>query len=256
MTAFAPDQPGAAVRASPNVGERRGGSRPDILLLHYTGMGSGQAAEDRLCNPSAEVSCHYIVHEDGGVVQMVRESDRAWHAGKSSWMGVIDINSKSIGIEIVNPGHMLGYRPFPRRQIASVIGLCRGIVARHGIRPEMVLGHSDVAPGRKIDPGELFPWARLHREGIGHFVKPSRRRRGKCMGEGYSGEKVAALQAMLAGYGYGIEASGFYDSATATIVGAFQRHFRPARIDGVADPSTVATLRRLLAGLSSPRPTA
>lgn len=247
MTPFQPDQADVAVRASPNVGERRGGSRPEILLLHYTGMASGDAAEDRLCDASAEVSCHYIVHEDGRIVQMVRERDRAWHAGKSSWHGVTDINSHSIGVEIVNPGHTLGYRSFPRRQIASVVGLCRGIVARHEIRPEMVLGHSDVAPGRKVDPGELFPWTWLHREGIGHFVKPSRHHGGDAMKAGDAGPQVAQLQAMLARYGYGIGRSGLYDPMTTTVVGAFQRHFRPSRIDGVADPSTVATLRRLLA---------
>ena len=169
MSAFAPDEPGADVRASPNFGPRRDGLRPEIIILHYTGMTTGPAAEDWLCNPASEVSSHYLVHEDGRVVQMVRERDRAWHAGKSCWHGVTDINSQSIGIEIVNPGHQLGYRPFPRRQIRSVIALCRGIAGRHAIRPEMILGHSDVAPGRKVDPGEKFPWGDTCALGRGPF---------------------------------------------------------------------------------------
>lgn len=123
-----------------------------MILLHYTGMRSGQAAEERLCDPSSEVSAHYLVHEDGRIVQMVREADRAWHAGKSSWKGVTDINSCSVGIEIVNPGYDFGYRDFPEEQMAAVVDLCLGIKQRHGVARE-VLGHSDVAPGRKGRPG-------------------------------------------------------------------------------------------------------
>ena len=162
-------------------------------------MTTGRAAEDWLCNPASEVSSHYLVHEDGRVVQMVRESDRAWHAGKSSWRGVTDINSQSIGIEIVNPGHQLGYRPFPPRQIrVRHLELCRGIIARHAIRPEMVLGHSDVAPGRKVDPGEKFPWGELARSDVGHFVAPARHRGGSALRQGDHGEHVRRLQSMLA----------------------------------------------------------
>jgi len=249
MSGFVPDQPGAAWRASPNFGPRRDGLTPEIVLLHYTGMATGAVAEDWLCNPASEVSSHYLVHEDGRIVQMVREQDRAWHAGKSSWHGVTDINSQSIGIEIVNPGHILGYRSFPPRQMRSVVSLCRSIIARHEIRPEMILGHSDVAPGRKVDPGEKFPWGLLARRGVGHFVAPARHRGGPALNLGDDGESVFELQRLLACYGYGVEADGRYDDATATVTAAFQRHFRPGKVDGVADRSTLETLKRLLAGL-------
>lgn len=246
---FVPDQPGASVRPSPNFGARANGLMPEIILLHYTGMATGQGAEDWLCNPESGVSSHYLVHEDGRIVQMVREADRAWHAGKSIWRGETDINSQSVGIEIVNPGHGLGYPPFPRRQIRSVVALCQGIVARHAIRPAMVLAHSDVAPGRKVDPGEKFPWAVLARAGVGHFVPPSRRRTGRELKAGDESRAVVELQQMLARYGYGIDITGVFDARTVIVVEAFQRHFRPGRVDGVADPSTVATLRRLLSAV-------
>lgn len=246
MSGFAPDHHGADVRVSPNFGPRVGAARPDMIILHYTGMPTGASAESWLCAPESQVSSHYLVHEDGRVVQMVRESDRAWHAGKSSWLGDTDINSRSVGIEIVNPGHMLGYRNFPRRQIETVINLCRGIGARHAIRPERVLAHSDVAPGRKVDPGEKFPWQVLAEAGVGHFVAPLRVGGGPKLAEGSSGEAVEELQSMLSYYGYGIEINGAFDHATGVIVGAFQLHFRPRRVDGVADRSTVETLRHLL----------
>src|SRR6185312_12956132 len=131
------------------------------IILHYTGMETGEAAEAWLCNPESEVSSHYLVHEDGLIVQMVREADRAWHAGASSWHGETDMNSRSVGIEIVNRGHSLGYDNFGDSQIEAVIGLCRGISLRHAVPPERVLAHSDIAPARKVDPGEKFPWRRL-----------------------------------------------------------------------------------------------
>lgn len=250
---FAPDQSDASVRPSPNFGPRAIGLNPEIILLHYTGMETGQGAEDWLCNPESGVSCHYIVHEDGRVVQMVRETDRAWHAGKSFWRGETDINSQSVGIEIVNPGHGLGYPAFPRRQIRSVIALCRGIMARHAIHPAMVLAHSDVAPGRKVDPGEKFPWGILAQAGVGHLVAPSHRRRGNSLRAGDASEAVAAVQRMLGHYGYGIEITGIFDARTIIVVEAFQRHFRRSCVDGVADPATVETLRRLLHALDLPQ---
>ncbi|HEV2900197.1 MAG TPA: N-acetylmuramoyl-L-alanine amidase [Pseudaminobacter sp.] len=249
MSGFAPDHFGAEVRVSPNFGPRHGVSRPDMIVLHYTGMETGQAAEARLCDPASEVSSHYLVHENGRVVQMVRESDRAWHAGKSSWRGVTDINSRSIGIEIVNPGHEFGYREFPEVQILAVMKLCRGICDRHGVRPEMIVGHSDVAPGRKIDPGEKFPWRLLARHGLGHFVEPARLRGGPVLRLGDSGGPVEELQSMLALYGYGVEITGLFDRQTEIALAAFQRHFRPRQVDGIADRATVETLRRLLASL-------
>lgn len=249
MSGFLPDHTGADVRVSPNFGPRAQGFRPDMIILHYTGMETGEAAEAWLCNPAAEVSCHYLVHDDGRIVQMVRESDRAWHAGKSSWKGVADINSCSVGIEIVNPGHAFGYVEFPDAQIEAVIELCAGIASRHNVAPERVLAHSDVAPGRKVDPGELFPWGKLFAAGIGHFVAPSPIGGGRFLTGGDRGEPVEALQSMLALYGYGVEISGVFDAATATVVAAFQRHFRPERVDGVADRSTVETLHHLLKAL-------
>jgi len=249
MSGFPPDHAGAEIRVSPNFTPRRGTDRPGMIILHYTGMATGEGAEAWLCDPASEVSSHYLVHEDGRIVQMVRESDRAWHAGKSSWRGVTDVNSWSVGIEIVNPGHTLGYKNFPKRQIEAVIALCRGISERHGIVPERILAHSDVAPGRKVDPGEKFPWRVLAKAGVGHFVEPARTRNGAVLKRGDEGAGVEALQSMLALYGYGIEITGVFDSQTEIVVAAFQRHFRVGKVDGVADPATVETLRRLLSAL-------
>lgn len=251
MSGFLPDQPGAEVRVSPNFGPRRGTGRPDMIVLHYTGMASGEAAEAWLCDPASEVSSHYLVHEDGRIVQMVRESDRAWHAGKSSWRGQADINSCSVGVEIVNPGHLLGYKAFASAQVDAVISLCLGIVGRHAIAPERVLAHSDVAPGRKIDPGEKFPWRRLAEAGVGHFVGAAPIRNGAALQSGDAGAAVEELQSMLALYGYGVDISALFDRQTEIVVEAFQRHFRPRRVDGIADRSTVRTLERLLASLGA-----
>lgn len=249
MSGFLPDHAGAEVRVSPNFGPREGTRKPDMIVLHYTGMETGQGAEAWLCDPASEVSSHYLVHEDGRIVQMVRESDRAWHAGKSSWRGVTDTNSRSVGIEIVNPGHALGYPKFPKVQIDAVIGLCRGIIGRHGIAPEFVLAHSDAAPGRKVDPGEKFPWPRLFEAGVGHLVKPAPIRRGRVSQLGDEGHAVEELQSMLALYGYGVEITGKFDRQTEIVVEAFQRHFRPRRVDGIADGSTRRTLASLLASV-------
>ncbi|PSJ63663.1 N-acetylmuramoyl-L-alanine amidase [Pseudaminobacter soli (ex Li et al. 2025)] len=249
MSGFSPDFAGAEVRVSPNFTQRRGTDRPDMVILHYTGMPTGAEAEAWLCDPASEVSSHYLVHEDGRVVQMVRESDRAWHAGKSSWRGITDVNSWSVGIEIVNPGHTLGYTAFPKCQIEAVIALCGNIIVRHGIVPERILAHSDVAPGRKVDPGEKFPWRALARGGVGHFVEPAHVKNGPVLRPGDNGAEVEKLQSMLSLYGYGVEITGSFDRETEIVVAAFQRHFRPRKVDGVADPSTIETLRRLLLAL-------
>ncbi len=243
-----PDSPVAEkIFPSPNHGERRNGRRPDILLLHYTGMPRESDALQRLCNPLAEVSAHYFVFEDGRVWQLVPEARRAWHAGAASWDGETDVNSASIGIEIANVGHEGGLPPYPEAQIESVIALCRDIVARWGIRPDRVLGHSDVAPLRKEDPGELFPWERLHRAGVGHWVAPAPVSDGRFFVRGDQGPPIEALQAMFVLYGYPATVTGVFDQETEAVVRAFQRHFRPGRIDGVADLSTITTLRDLLA---------
>ncbi|TIV60916.1 N-acetylmuramoyl-L-alanine amidase [Mesorhizobium sp.] len=251
MSGFPPDHPEAEVRVSPNFGPRRETLRPDMIVLHYTGMASGAGAEAWLCDPASEVSSHYLVHEDGRIVQMVRESDRAWHAGKSSWLGRTDINSCSVGIEIVNPGHTLGYKAFPRRQIGAVIELCAGIAERHSIPAARVLAHSDVAPGRKVDPGEKFPWKALFAAGIGHLVPAAPIKAGAALKAGDAGADVEALQSMLALYGYGVEISGVYDRQTEIVVAAFQLHFRRRLVDGVADNSTIRTLQRLLASVKA-----
>jgi len=253
MSGFLPDEPSAEVRVSPNFGPRREVPGPDMIVLHYTGMATGAGAEAWLCDPASEVSSHYLVHEDGRIVQMVRESDRAWHAGKSSWFGRTDINSCSVGIEIVNPGHSLGYAGFPKRQVDAVIGLCAGIIRRHSIAAERVLAHSDVAPGRKIDPGEKFPWKALFAAGIGHLVPAAPVRQGAVLKAGDTGAEVETLQSMLSLYGYGVEISGVFDRQTEIVVEAFQRHFRPRLVDGVADGSTLRTLQRLLASVKAAR---
>jgi N-acetylmuramoyl-L-alanine amidase len=235
------------VLSSPNHDERAQGTAIDILLLHYTGMATTAAAVERLCDPSAKVSSHYVIDEGGEVLQLVPEARRAWHAGLSSWDGATDINSRAIGIEIGNPGHGFGYPDFPDAQIEAVIALGRDIVARHRIGADRVLAHSDVAPERKSDPGEKFPWARLHRAGIGTWVAPVPVTGASVCRPGDRGAAVAALQAALKRYGYGIEANGLYDDLTTAVVTAFQRHFRPDRVDGLADLSTVETLQALLA---------
>jgi N-acetylmuramoyl-L-alanine amidase len=224
-----------------------------MILLHYTGMVDATAALERLRTPASQVSAHYFVFEDGRVMQLVQESRRAWHAGDAIWAGDTDINSCSIGIEIANPGHDYGYADFPRRQIAAVTALCRGILTRNTIPPTRVLAHSDVAPARKQDPGEKFPWQTLHESGVGHWVKPARITNGPLLALGDRGDAVAAMQQSLADYGYGIAVNGNYDSAMHEVVAAFQRHFRPGRVDGVSDASTRATLQDLLAHRGRPR---
>ncbi|MFM9975480.1 MAG: N-acetylmuramoyl-L-alanine amidase, partial [Beijerinckiaceae bacterium] len=160
------------VYPSPNHGERKDGKLPDALVLHYTGMTDGASALLQLCNPLAQVSSHYFVFEDGRILQLVPEARRAWHAGAGSWQGESDMNSASIGIEIVNPGHDHGYCPFPTAQMDAVTKLCKDIVDRWQIRPDRVIAHSDMAPARKCDPGELFPWRELAEAGVGHWVEP------------------------------------------------------------------------------------
>jgi N-acetylmuramoyl-L-alanine amidase len=236
-------------RPSPNHGERRAGARPDSVILHYTGMPTGGEALERLCDPAAEVSSHYLVWEDGRVFQLVAEERRAWHAGAARWRGADDLNSRSIGVEIVNPGHPGGCPPFPDRQIDAVAALCRDIAARHGVPPERVLAHSDIAPGRKIDPGEAFPWERLHGLGVGHWAHPARVDPAPPLAEGATGPAIAALRDALSAYGYDISAGDAFDARTRVVVEAFQRHFRRARVDGVADAETVAMLDALNASL-------
>jgi N-acetylmuramoyl-L-alanine amidase len=214
---------------SPNFGER---TLPiSILVLHYTGMQTGAAAIDWLANTASKVSAHYVVDEDGQLVYMVREEQRAQHAGLSHWRGITDVNSASIGIEIVNPGHEFGYRPFPEDQMDTVTRLVAEIVRTFGIEPRNVVGHSDVAPARKEDPGELFDWERLAKLGLA-VPRP----KNNLVDPGWTdGAFLLALER----YGYGIADGG------AAVV-AFQRRFRPNNLDGIIDGECRAILLSLL----------
>ncbi len=231
-------------RPSPNFNERVGVSGPDILIMHYTGMQSCEAAVTRLTDPASRVSSHYTIDEDGTIYRHVAEELRGWHAGVSHWRGETDINSRSVGIEIVNPGHEFGYRPFPDAQIDAVIRLSQGIVARHKIPPRNVIGHSDIAPGRKTDPGELFPWKQLAHAGLGVWVE-AKTGREASLARPDTGSRVGDLQTALRRYGYGLEITSVYDEPTELVISAFQRHFRPALFDGVADAETQGILRAL-----------
>jgi N-acetylmuramoyl-L-alanine amidase len=216
-------------RPSPNHDARPGAV--DMLILHYTGMPEGEAALERMCDPEAKVSAHYMIDEDGTVYRLVPEERRAWHAGVSFWAGEKNVNGRSIGIELVNPGHEWGYRPFPTAQIEALIELSRSILGRHSIPARRVLGHSDVAPDRKTDPGELFPWQALAKNGVGLW--PS------------SGTLNGDFAEALAAFGYGV--SPDVPASLECVTAAFQRHFRPALIDGVADAECAAILAGLVA---------
>ncbi|MFQ5346822.1 MAG: N-acetylmuramoyl-L-alanine amidase [Rhodothalassiaceae bacterium] len=225
-------------RPSPNREPRPAGVRPHLVILHYTGMPGAMDALDRLCDPGARVSAHYLIDEDGALYRLVDESERAWHAGVSAWEGESDVNSHSIGIELHNPGHEFGYRPFAEAQIARLIAVLRQIVPRYRIRPWHILGHSDVAPQRKQDPGELFPWRRLAEAGFGLWPSPQP--------DSDLVPPLATVQEMLHRFGYRLPRDGRGGPATRAVIAAFQRHWRPQRIDGVADAGTIAILERLL----------
>ena len=247
----------AKVFPSPNHGERRDANdavrRPDMLILHYTGMSDAGEALQWLCNPASQVSSHYFVFENGHVLQLVPEGRRAWHAGASHWAGEADINSCSIGIEIANPGHPGGLPDFTPEQVIATLNLSRDICARWSIPPERVLAHSDIAPGRKIDPGEKFPWRQFAEGGVGIWSEPAPIRGGRFFARGESGQPVEALQAMFAMLGYGVTVDGIYDEKFEAVVVAFQRHWRQEKVDGVADASTITTLRDLVAMTQSAR---
>ena len=232
-----------------NVEPRRCTSRPSLIILHYTGMASAKQAIDWLARAESRVSCHYVIDENGRVTQMTPENMRAWHAGVSYWRGERDINSASIGVEIQNPGHEHGYPDFSDAQTRGVIELCRDIVRRNVIARDSVLAHSDVAPERKIDPGEKFPWHTLAKAGVGHWLKPAPVDAGDLGFEiGACSSRIADAQALLADYGYDAPQSGALDDKTSKVLRAFQLHFRPRRVDGRLDRSTELTLERLVAG--------
>ena len=214
-------------RSSPNFDDRPNTTPNDMLVLHYTGMQTPEAALDRLCDAAAKVSAHYLIDEEGTVYALVEEDRRAWHAGVSFWRGATDINARSIGIELVNPGHEFGYREFPPPQMAALKELAVKILDRHPIPARNVVGHADVAPARKTDPGELFDWAGLAAAGIGLWPD----------GDVSDGDP-AEVPAMLSDYGY--------DVTDAAAITAFQRHFHPESLDGSADAETAGRLRALL----------
>ena len=220
------------VRVSPNFNDRPDGVLIDMLVLHYTGMQTCDAALDRLCDPDTGVSAHYVIEEDGTVHRLVDEDKRAWHAGVSWWRGAADINGRSIGIELVNPGHEFGLSPFPQPQMQALVALSRAILNRHPIALRNVVGHADVAPRRKQDPGELFDWSFLAAHGVGLWVADAQP----------AHATDDELNAMLAAFGYEI------DDLHATLR-AFQRHFRPSCVDGRADEETVGLLKALLDSL-------
>ena len=229
---------------SPNFDART--APPEILVLHYTGMQTGEEALDRLLDPNApRVSSHYMVEEDGRIFRLVPEERRAWHAGVSYWKGDRNINGVSIGVEIVNPGHEFGYRAFPDAQIAAVIALIGDIRERWQIGNDRIVGHSDVAPERKDDPGELFPWERLAEAGHGLWTDAAPAP-GEPLAEGDEGVGVFALQAGFTRLGYDLPPSGKFDAATKAVVTAFQRHWRQDKVDGIADGATRAQLIALL----------
>ena len=228
---------------SPNFDART--KLPDMIVLHYTGMKTGEAALARLCDPEARVSSHYLVEEDGRIFRLVAEERRAWHAGRSFWKGEEGVNHASIGIEIVNPGHEFGYRAFPEAQVAAVIALVADIRTRWEIEDSRIIGHSDVAPGRKQDPGELFPWQRLAQAGHGVWAEADPAP-GDPLSEGAEGVGVFALQAGLTRLGYDCAPTGRFDQATREVVMAFQRHWVQSRFDGVADGLTRARLMAVL----------
>jgi N-acetylmuramoyl-L-alanine amidase len=241
-------------RTSPNWNARRGTNTPDMVIIHYTGMTSARAALERLCDPTAKVSSHYLIDREGSVIRLVSEDARAWHAGVSSWHGETDINSRSIGIELVNPGHAHGYQDFPEPQMRALLRLLERVHKRNTVPPGQLLAHSDIAPARKQDPGEQFDWRRLAREGFGLWIEPQEADAEVELGIGATGPEVRALRNDLAVLGYSLAAADAYDSDTAQAVTAFQRHWRQGKVDGRADASTLATLRRLLVAAGAVAP--
>lgn len=225
---------------SPNFNDRL---HPlDMLVLHYTGMKDGPTALARMQDArEPQVSAHYMVEEDGRIFQLVAEEKRAWQAGRSWWQGNEDLNSRSIGIEIVNGGHDFGLPPYPDVQIAAVIALCQDILARWPIAPHRIVAHSDIAPDRKEDPGERFPWKQLAEAGIGLWPEPVRPEPWMMHGAapGDAGMTVEGLQQDLADIGYKLNVTGVFNDDTAACIRAFQRRWRPERVNGEGDTDTI-----------------
>jgi N-acetylmuramoyl-L-alanine amidase len=229
---------------SPNQDERPSGTPIDMLILHYTGMKTAREAIERLRDPAARVSSHYVVDEDGAVLRLVPEGRRAFHAGVSYWRRHSGLNGRSIGIEMVNPGHEWGYRDFPVLQLAAVCDLCLAILSRHPIPARNVVAHSDVAPDRKEDPGERFDWRSLAQNGVGLWPENAPDR--GTDDAACDADALRHVRAALAEIGYQVAAQGAHDPALATILRAFQRHWRPETVTGRADAGTLSRLEGVL----------
>ena len=240
---------------SPNFNDRK--HKVDMLVLHYTGMETGEAALARMRDPASEVSAHYMVWEDGRITQLVGEDKRAWHAGVSAWQGDDDLNSRSIGVEIVNGGHDVPQAdgtlpPYPDAQIEALIALCRHVLSEYNIPPSRVVAHSDIAPARKTDPGEHFPWARLAAAGIGLWPEADAGvQGGDTILPGDASDAVRHLQESLRTIGYALAPTGLYDETTRLTVQAFQRRWLPDTLTGHADARTLARLREVYAAVTA-----
>lgn len=233
---------------SPNFNDRK--LPVTMLVLHYTGMETGEVAKERLCDPAADVSAHWLVDEDGTAESLVDEDKRAWHAGRGSWNGITDVNSASIGVEIVNGGHNVplpngDLPPYPDVQILSVIKLAKEIIARHDIQPRNVVGHSDIAPDRKEDPGEHFPWQGLAAAGVGYWPGDLQEDDRILFEPGDRDRGISIIQRGLADLGYGASVTGILDAPTQAIIRAVQRRYRPSKIDGIIDMQIMEILKRL-----------
>ncbi len=233
---------------SPNFDDRPKGTNINMLVMHYTGMQTGEAAQKHMCDPIAKVSAHYMINEDGSIINLVPEAKRAWHAGISCWRGISSLNDTSVGIEIVNPGHEFGYRPFPKAQMEAVLGLSKEIIERHSIEARNVIGHSDIAPNRKQDPGEFFDWKMLASEGVGLWpnVKKMWKSSDMIIRPGEESVSTASVQKMLSDYGYHIRVDGFYGPKTEDIIRAFKRHFVPEQLNAFWDKLADERIKALL----------
>lgn len=221
---------------SPNHNARTAGKTIRYVILHYTGMPEPDGSRTWLCDPKSEVSAHYLIERTGQIWQLVAEAERAWHAGVSSWQGETDMNSVSIGIELVNRGHQWGYQEFPAPQIAACAQLVQGIMQRHSIAPRSILGHSDIAPQRKEDPGELFPWRELAQQGVGHWPEETVEQNPPPL-------SLTDARVLLRRIGYDCPLDGEYDQPLRRVLLAFQRHWLPRHLSGLADAKTATRLR-------------
>lgn len=227
-----------SIRSS-NYNERDPAISLQYIVLHYTGMKTAREALDRLCDPTSEVSAHYVIDEDGSVTNLVEDKYRAWHAGKSFWRGITDINSASLGIELVNPGHQFGYRPFPDPQIDALKKLLTALIKKYSLNPATtLLGHAEVAPDRKEDPGEFFPWRLLAEEGLGLWPSPQT--------NDYQHAEDGEVQNMLCSLGFSCPATDTYDRSMRAVLLAFQRRYEPENLTGTPERETIARLRSLL----------